>query len=240
MTKLIFHRDKYGAHIYYPGMNEYVPDLVMLNGEEFRTKYISIVPPVESLTSDLSGDKIEFEIIDIDYCADDRMTPMRHFNTKRINYFEVSGVDVAKKFIHSLCKSEGLEESVTDRRNTFEVRDRWSEISMKIEGKIYNENINKVSLRDFQGLRQECQEYINQIESAIRKDFDIWKINDKSPSELTVGFVVTELNKIRNQVSRIDSKLKTKEVYKRALAMIDIMIEESRLFAMKELDKDGD
>ena len=159
----------------------------------------------------------EFEIVDIDYPADDRLVPLRHIDGQKINYFEVNGKKVALDFIRSLCVGEGLSENSSGKRRTFKLDDHYSGIRFRIEGKSYESNVERIRLNNFTGTLCECQKFIDSIEKAARLDFDEWVISGKSPDGLTVGEVTRHLDEIERMIRRIDSKIKTKSQHQWAI-----------------------
>tara|TARA_S200002703_G_C3783460_1_gene241501 strand:+ start:769 stop:1725 length:957 start_codon:yes stop_codon:yes gene_type:complete len=174
----------------------------------------------------------EFEIVDIDYPADDRMIPMRHVDGQKINYFEVDGRKIALDFIRSLCVGEGLTQDNSNKRRTFYVEDsRYSGMTFRLEGKSYQTNINLVRLKNFIGTLGECQEYIDSIEKAARLDYDEWVVSGKSPDDLTIGEVTKHLDEIESMIRRIDSKVKTQQQKEYAISRVLQAKNEIRAFA---------
>lgn len=317
-AKILFHRDRYGQHIFYSGMNkkayaEWRYDDLLLNGElPFSLDNTVVVPPVtrvssirtenqttgfvntetgehvsvtkhqgmrhnleqevnkavnngdseqevrarvelrkldEKWTAEEEEVKIHtdfpFEVVDIDYPADDRLEPLRHFDTQKVNQFEVDGKKVAQNFMVHMCEVYGLTRKGDGQgtRGTYEVRDGSSYYSprMSIEGRTYDEHVGKLRLATFTGSMEECRNYVNSIEKAIRMDIDLWRVHFKQPDHLTVGFVEQKLGSILRAVQSIDTKIKTKNSYERAIALIHQTINETRCFAIEELaDEEND
>lgn len=311
--KLVFHRDRFGAHIFYPSMNsDAVHKLrhsnVKINGiKDFNMSETIVVPAVERVSSVESenqtigylnsetGERMsvsqfrgmvntlqvaikaaqnvnnteeevrkevelrtlqgqwheekeevekhtdhEFEIVDIDYPSDDRLTPLRHFDDEKINYFKVDGKKVATRFMHELAAAEGLTHEDGHKRGTYYVREGslYSPPSIKLEGRTYDENLGQVRLSNFEGPAIECREYIKSIEIAIRKDFDLWKITHRQPDHITVGFVERSLKSILRAVEGIDSKKRTDDVKTRAVQTIHKVIAEIREFGLSEINSE--
>ena len=290
-----FHKDQFGAHVYYAGMNKDANGVrsgMMLNNTiEFNPMVTCVVPMVtrlsttktetqikhyrhkttghtkhpvdyrseESQLNSLLGstglsreDEItarvdlsrltdewlpedeeiekhidfEFEIIDIEYPADERLVPLRHIGGTSINYFEVDGERVAINMIHNLCKGAKLKNDTSNKRYTYRInrwRDEEEADEWRIEGERYGEPLISLKLsQNFAGNLPECRDRINEIECAVRECYDNWLISGKSPDRLTVGFVTAHLDEIARNVRGIQTKIKTKGQFDRTLAKIEL------------------
>ena len=298
MTKepLKFHRDKFGACVYYAGMNQNAParrvsGLRINNTVEFDPSVTCVVPEVTRLSAtttetqikhyrhtdgqmmsvrgyeadkmklqniiDATGvsrdDEIaatidlsrltsewspeeeqvekhvdyEFEIIDIEYPADERLIPLRHIGDTQINYFKVDCERVAINMIHTLCKGANLKYSEKNKRRTYSLEERWSSnarpSNWKIEGENYGNPLSQLNLsNDFTGALPECRDRINEIECAVRDCFDNWVISCTSPKALTVGLMTGYLDKIERMVKMIDTKVRTKNQFNQTLRHIEL------------------
>jgi hypothetical protein len=313
--KFTFHRDQFGVHVYYAGMNKTTnrrgPDLKINSTVDFDASTTCVVPPVmrvsscsnESQTtgyknketgktmtvpayeaekqqlehnSDITHSSLEeevsanvawrrfqdewqpeskevevhtdyeFEVVDIEYPADERLIPLRHIDGEKINYFKVDGSQVAFNLAHDLCKSEGLEhDNDGDKRGTYSIPSYGLEW-WQIEGVRYGRALKKLSLHRFTGNLSECRKYINEIECAVRACFDEWTVSGKTALGLTVGMVTKHLDEIASRLQRIDSKIKTRSMHNSTLAyvqkarleVVQIGLEEEKLNDLLDSDED--
>jgi hypothetical protein len=188
----------------------------------------------------------EFEVIDIEYPADQRLVPMRHVPGIDVNYFIVDGEAVACDMLHKLCQGAGL----YNRGKGTGVREYGMEggyysngdvaNNIKIEGRSYSEGFNDVKLQQFNGHINECRQYIQEVEAAARKCFDLWKLNGKTARGLSVGFLTDHLEKIEHYVRGIDSKIKTKRQKEYAMDSIQLALNEIKAIGMQQLVDDED
>lgn len=162
----------------------------------------------------------EFEIIDIEYPADERLIPLRHIDNEKINYFKVDGKQVALNIAHGLCKDEGLEHTNDgSSRGTYNIASYGIEW-WQIEGVRYGNHLKSLSLYEFTGHLSECRRYINEVECAVRACFDEWMVSGKQARGLTVGMVTKHLDEIAGMIKRIDSKIRTHKTHSSALAYV--------------------
>ena len=179
----------------------------------------------------------EFEVEDIEYPADDRMVPMRHYKEVKVNYFTVNGTKVAMDLAHELCKAEGFVEEDSSKRRTFNIR--YNSLSYwRIEGReVPKDPIEAISLRDeYVGDIDECRAYINSIECAVRESFDLWQTSYRQPDGLTVGMVTDRLDRIYRAIQGIDSKVRTKRHFESTLAMVRLAKQEMVEMGQATLD----
>jgi hypothetical protein len=162
----------------------------------------------------------EFEVVDIEYPADERLFPLRHLGNERINYFAVDGKKVAGNLAHSLCKSAGLKLGSSDKRGEYHIPSHSGLEYWQIEGVYYGKPTKQLNLVVFSGDIGECREYINTIECTVRACFDEWEISGKQPAGLTVGMVTKHLDSITAAVRRVETKKRTSSAYHAALATI--------------------
>lgn len=225
MIKFKFHRDKFGVHVYYADMNKEaihgtIDAVIFMNYEkiQFDPRQTAVVPIVKRLWSSCPKSQVvtdyEFEVIDIDYPADERLIPLRHYNHEKVNYFQVDLMNVAVKLAHSLCQDKfNLKFNNSQKRGTYYLGDPdyyaiffyWT-----IEGKQYTEPlIDKIFPRDFIGDLAECNAAIIEVEKAIRACVEEWRAHDKEPSELNVGLVINFLDGVVRKLGTIDPKIRT-------------------------------
>ena len=191
----------------------------MVELEEFDKAWIKDEQLVENHI------QYEFEVIDIEYPADDRLTPMRHYEGCEVNYFRVDMNRVARQFIYTMMEDAGLQhmECNTWRppkdRGTWTMRgedpDDWH-----IEGNKYTDEMNEVGLEPFTGDLEECRNHIRRMEVAIRAGYDRWYMHDRQPEGLTTKMMLDFLNTIERRVQWIETKVKTQRQYKEALDLI--------------------
>lgn len=163
----------------------------------------------------------EFEVVDIEYPADERLIPLRHTDDERINYFEVDGKQVALNLAHSLCKDEGLKHDGNgNKRGTYNIATYSNLEYWQIEGECYGKPTKHLNLVKFTGDLGECRVYINEIECAVRQCFDEWVVSGKKPSGLTVGVVTKYLDDIAGMLKHVDTKVKTRRAYDKTLGII--------------------
>ena len=286
--KLIFHKDQYGVHVYYRGMNSQAPSYsLMINRTiDFDPSITCVVPSVTSVTlteskvrktewknsvtgktmtlvaydseyhklqaeSNRLGETIEievaakvafnrfkqewivqseevevvtdyeFEVIDIDYPADERLIPLRHLGDTKINHFDVNGGKVALDFANKLALGAGLKFENSYDRGTHYYPSYGGLSYWRIEGKTYGDNMSKVRLHDFTGDLMECRKYINEVESCARSCFDQWVMSGKRPDGLTVGLVTEHLDKIARELQQVQTKIKTQDNYRDTQRLIE-------------------
>lgn len=170
----------------------------------------------------------DFEIIDIEYPADERLIPLRHLDEVKINYFKVDGELVAKNLIHQLCQEAGLEQKTCGIRCYGFAGYNNDVYSWRIEGVTYGAPLGKLTLSNFTGHLQDCRVYINEIEAVVRQCFDEWLISGKTSKGLSVKFLIDHLKTIELQVNYIQSKIKTQQYHtgaKNAIALAKAEIE---------------
>ena len=177
----------------------------------------------------------DFEIIDIEYPADERLIPLRHLDEEKINYFRVDGEVVAKSLIHQLCKRAGLKESRGEVRCYDFPGYQDQSYSWRIENVTYGSPLNDIKLSGFTGHLQECRVYMNDIEFKVRECFDEWLISGKTARGLNVKFMINHLETIRRHVCLIASKVKTKNFHTRALHAIELAKAEIQAIGVQEL-----
>jgi len=178
----------------------------------------------------------EFEIVDIDYPADERMLPLRHYGDEQINYFEIDTKEVIKRLAHSLCRGEGLKEveqrAINNRTYSLSQHYGWN---WYIEGKDYSDSFGSFRGK-FTGTLNECTDYINSVEKVVRDAFDKWMVSGRSPAGMTVGVVNKHLDEIEGIVRRIDTKIKTRNAFNNALNRIHQAKRELGELAKAEMD----
>jgi len=157
--------------------------------------------------------EFDFEVIDIDYPADERLIPLRHLGDTKINYFDVDGKKTALDMAHKLCQEAGLKFEDTYKRGTYYFPGYGGLDYWKIEGKTYGDNMEKIKLHIFTGDLIECRKYINEVERCVRSCFDQWVMSGKRPNGLTVGLVTEHLDKMASKLSFVETKIKTKDHY---------------------------
>jgi len=182
----------------------------------------------------------EFEIVDIEYPADERLRPLRHLDNEKVNYFQVNGSQVAINFAHLLCKDVDLKhDDEGKKRGTYHIPSYGTLQYWNIEGNRYGQPTETLRLHDFTGDLAECRKYINEIESCVRGCFDDWEVSGKQPSGLTVGVVTKHLDRILQQVHRIETKIKTKHAYETVLHLIEKAKLDIVDLAVEELEKEN-
>ena len=181
-----------------------------------------------------------FEVIDIEYPADERLVPLRHLPGEQINYFQVNGKQVVINLLHKLCQGAGLNPGNGKIREytMHDYHDRDEPNRIMIEGLSCSGPLQDVKLNSFTGHLQECREYLNEVEGAARACFDLWVLAGKSSVGLTVGFLTKHLDNIRSYVYRIDSKIKTQRSKEYALQQIELARNEILAIGMQEVVSD--
>ena len=303
-NKFIFHKDRFGVHVYYAGMNgnNFVENIdgLLINGEhKFSPTQTCCVPSVESISAitiatqpkryinsetqrimsiteynryeqewnddnksavgideevaALAGmrrfrneweleyedveniEEYEFEIIDIEYPADERLIPLRHVDEKQINYFQVDVKSLGLKLIHKLCEEAKLTQSTSGDFRTYSIESWQGVPGWHIEGVAYGKALHCIRFDVFTGHLQECREKINYVESQIHDCFDRWLISGKTSKGITVKFFTDHLDSIEGWVSRIASKKKTDRQHRGALEMIALVKAEVLKLGAQEL-----
>lgn len=181
--------------------------------DELINNWVPIDGPVEKWTD------YPFEIIDIDYPSDTRLVPLRHYDISRINYFQIATSAVAKAFAHKLCKEAGLKaDNAGNQKGTYKISDYSYLDYWRIEGKTYKpEKVNKQS---FTGNMEECHAYLDEIEASTQQAFDNWKVNNTPLDEIAIRTVIGNLDAILGYVTRVETKIKTRQQYQWALSKI--------------------
>ena len=248
-TKFKFCKDQWGVHVYYTGLdgnpNEIIRDLMINTKVEFDCSQTCVVPPVKMVSTINKETGIEtehsFEVIDIEYPADERLVPMRHLIEARINYFSVDGKAVAVNMLNILCQDAGLTKVRGGGAREYWMSDYSGEFPhlIKIEGMHCGKPFDEMKLSGhFTGHMQECREYINDLESKARDAVDIWLLDGKTSKGFTVRFLLDHLNTIHSYVYSIQAKIKTKNNHEWALEHISRMINEIKVIGMQELMDD--
>tara|TARA_R110002126_G_C10490983_1_gene504928 strand:+ start:155715 stop:156680 length:966 start_codon:yes stop_codon:yes gene_type:complete len=157
--------------------------------------------------------KHEFEIIDIEYPADDRLVPIRHYDDKMVGYFKVDGKFVVDKLAKDLCDNAGLVSDGTGSTRGKYCASKTSYYGWKltIEGDEFGKPVNDGgAVKDFTGTMVECHEFIRSAEKLVRSCFDQWVASRKYPDKFTVGEMLKHLDSIEFWVRSIDFKVKSK------------------------------
>lgn len=241
MTDIIrFYRDQYGVVVYYAGMNEHLSsanDWILNDNIDFSSKTTAVVPYPNSLKT-TNDDSIVFAVVDIEYDADDRLTPLRHLGDTKINYFELDSQDVMVKMAHRLCENEGLVHKDPEGHmlGTYHVSTTaYDGFRWLIEGDRYDREMPRITYNQkFVGDIIECRKQIKSVEENIRGCFDTWKICKARPQGLTLGMVEAHLINIAHAVSTIDTKKRTQYNFDRSLKLIELAREEINLLKIRE------
>jgi len=202
---------------------------------ELRKTWSEVRQEVKTLTDH------EFEIVDIEYPADDRLTPMRHYDDKMVGYFKVDGKFVVSKLVKNLCEGAGLiEDGTGSTRGKYHLStDGYYGSSLKIEGDDFGKPLKDSSVvKDFTGTMVECYDFIKKAEGTARKCFDQWTASRKYPDQVTVGEMLKHLNHIESYVNTIDYKVKSRSSYSCAKSAIAKAREQIIELANKQKNSD--
>ena len=181
----------------------------------------------------------EFEIVDIEYPADERLIPMRHLGGEKVNYFTVDGATIARNLAHSLCQGADLTHSHDGKqRNTYDIPTHSGLEYWKIEGNYYGKHATGVQLNSFTGHLVECREFINDVETHVRQGFDEWQVSSRPCGGVSLGVVVERLDEALNVVKRIDPKIRTRHSHERAIEIIQEARADFVRSTLKELNKE--
>jgi len=185
--------------------------------------------------------KHEFEIIDIEYPADDRLIPIRHYDDRMVAYFKVDGEFVVNKLAKDLCHHVGLVSDGTGLvRGKYHVAKTsyygWRFI---IEGDEFGNQVDAGDVtKGFTGTMVECHEFIKNAEELVRNCFDQWVASRKYPDKFTVGEMLKQLDSIKYWVNAIEPKIKSKNSHQYAKnAIADARIKITKL-ASEQQDSD--
>lgn len=182
----------------------------------------------------------DFDVIDIEYPADERLIPLRHLDNERVNYFEVDGIKIALKFAKQLCENVGLKDDGNgEKSRTFWIPNYGNLQYWTIEGRRYGDYTSKIKLYTFTGDLAECRNYINTVERGIRAAFDEWEVSYKRPSGLTIGVMTKYLDEIQQSLSQVDTKVRTKGAYCTTRGLIQKARQEIVELEMKKEDLDN-
>lgn len=251
MTDFKFCKDQWGVHVYYVSRDENpsikIDSLMINDNVEFDCSRNCVVPPVKKISAINQDTKVEmsytFEVVDIEYPADERLVPMRHLVGTPVNYFSVDGTAVAVNMLNTLCQNAGL----TKKRNGTGAREYHmndyggNDIPnrISIEGMNCSEPFHDIKLNQlFTAHKQECREYINDIEVRAREAVDIWLLAGRTAKGLTVGFLINHLALIEGRVHSIRSMKKTQHEHRLALESISRMVSEIKVIGMQALIND--
>ena len=174
----------------------------------------------------------EFEVVDIEYPADDRLTPMRHYDDKMVGYFKVDGKFVVSKLVKELCEDAGLvADALGSTRGSYNLsKDNYYGVKLKIEGDEFGKPLkDSAVMNDFTGTMVECHEFVNKAEGVTRECFDQWIASRKYPDKFTVGEMLKKLDTIEYWVNSLDCKVKSKQDHqyaKNAIAQARVEITE--------------
>jgi len=158
----------------------------------------------------------KFEIIDIEYPADDRLVPIRHYDDKMVGYFKVDGKFVVTKLAKELCENAGLVSDATGsvRGKYHAGKTNYYGWKLTIEGDEFGKPVNEADVvKDFTGTMAECHEFIKKAEEVTRDCFDEWIASRKYPDKLTIGQMLKHLNSIESRLTTIDYKVKSRTSY---------------------------
>lgn len=183
----------------------------------------------------------EFEIIDIEYPADDRLIPIRHYDDKMVAYFKVDGEFVVNKLAKDLCHNAGLVSDGTGSTRGKYCASKTSYYGWKltIEGDEFGKQVNAGDVtKGFTGTMVECHEFIKNAEELVRSCFDQWVASRKYPDKFTVGEMLKQLDSIEYWVNAIQFKIKSKSNHQYAKSAIaDARIKITKL-ASEQQDPD--
>jgi hypothetical protein len=160
-------------------------------------------------------DDCKFEVLDIDYPADDRLFPMRHFDSEKINHFIVDGEKVAVDFAHQLCLGAGLKSSNDSRHQdgTYDLSHNGLSY-WRIESTYHDPKHGECpKLQEFMGNLSDCQHYVHTIEKAVRRKFDTWASKDSSLGRITAHKLLEKIDSLSTMVERVASKVRTNYEY---------------------------
>ena len=163
--------------------------------------------------------KHEFEVIDIEYPADDRLVPMRHYDDKMVGYFKVDGKFVIDKLAKELCVNAGLVSDATgSTRGKYNAsKTNYYGWKLTIEGDEFGKPVNEGDvLKQFSGTMVECHDFIRNAEELVRNCFDQWVASRKYPDKFTVGEMLKQLDSIEFWVNAIHYKVKSKSDHQSA------------------------
>jgi len=165
----------------------------------------------------------EFEVVDIEYPADDRLTPMRHYDDKMVGYFKVDGKFVVSKLVKDLCENAGLvADALGSTRGGYNLsKDNYYGVKLKIEGDEFGKPLKDAAVMvDFTGTMAECHEFVKKAERVTRECFDQWIASRKYPDKFTVGEMLKKLDTIEYWVNSLDCKVKSKADHQHAKSAI--------------------
>tara|TARA_R110000824_G_scaffold118090_2_gene270238 strand:- start:244 stop:1203 length:960 start_codon:yes stop_codon:yes gene_type:complete len=165
----------------------------------------------------------EFEVVDIEYPADDRLMPIRHYDDKMVGYFKVDGRFVVEKLARELCNNAGLVEDANGyTRGKYCVNtSTYSGLKFHIEGDEFSKTVNRADVtKNFTGTMVECHEFIKEAEELTRGCFDQWIASRKYPDKFTVGEMLKHLDSIEGWVKMIDFKVKSRSHHEWARSAI--------------------
>tara|TARA_R110000822_G_scaffold21989_11_gene69559 strand:- start:2225 stop:3184 length:960 start_codon:yes stop_codon:yes gene_type:complete len=165
----------------------------------------------------------EFEIVDIEYPADDRLVPIRHYDDKMVGYFKVDGKFVVDKLAQDLCNNAGLVSDSTGltRGKYCASKSSYYGWKLTIEGDEFGKPVSGGDVvKDFTGTMVECHEFIQKAEGLVRDCFDQWVASRKYPDKFTVGEMLKHLDSIEFWVKSIDFKVKSKSNHRYATGAI--------------------
>lgn len=155
----------------------------------------------------------EFEVIDIEYPADDRLVPIRHYDDKMVGYFKVDGKFVVDKLAKDLCNDAGLvgDANGSTRGKYCASKTNYYGWKLTIEGDEFGKLVNDGDVvKDFTGTMVECHEFIKNAEELVRDCFDQWMGSRKYPDKFTVGEMLKQLDSIEFWVNAIKFKIRSK------------------------------